>query len=152
MHSKFFEHLAEDKRIEIKGVIEQDKNFKALALFLQTDIIKHVNSNLSVCHQTACYLVNYIKQYVGLNDMLDYCIALYVASGSYDTADWRFDDFIEPNINEFSLEQLIKIMKDTESNGKIYCRKKAAYANRKIRSQVLIKDEHFDFTQYHHFQ
>ena len=103
-------------------------------------------------HSTLLYLVDYLDKNAGHAVAMEYYILLYENSFNYDTADWRFDDFIAPYITEFSEAQLVHLMKATENNGQINSRKKAGKSNKIIKDRMLVINPNFNFSEYPHFR
>ena len=153
-YPEFFEKLPKSKRIEINATIDKDNvyDFQELALFKHTNVIKYVmNETLGGHHSTVHYLADYLDKNAGHTVALEYYILLYGHSYNYDTADWRFDDFIAPYLAEFSENQLVYLMDSTEDNGQIHGRIRAGYSNKVIKERMLTVNPDFDFSKYPHF-
>ena len=82
----------------------------------------------------------------------EYGIKLYASSSSYDEADWRFEDFIQPYIDNFSMEQLRYIVEAVNTNNQLFGRMKAARSNSIIRKRILLLENKFDFSLYPNFR
>lgn len=153
--SEFFAVLPQSKQIEINAAIDSDQvyDFKAIALFRCSDAVEHIlNDALTCSHSTLLYLADYLDNNAGHAIALKYYILLYENCHSFDTADWRFDDFIAPHIGEFSEDQLVHLIEATESNGQIHCRIRAGYSNKIIKKRMLAINPNFDFSKYPHFK
>lgn len=82
----------------------------------------------------------------------DYGIKLYTSSSSYDEADWRFEDFIQPFLKNFSIAQLKNIVEAVNINDQLHGRMRAVQSNNIIRKKILLIDKSFDFTLYPNFK
>ena len=152
---EFYGVLSQPKQIEINAAIKKDTDhdYQALALFQCTDVIEYImNETTRSHHSTLLYLVDYLDKNAGHAVAMEYYILLYENSFNYDTADWRFDDFIAPYITEFSEAQLVHLMKATENNGQINSRKKAGKSNKIIKDRMLVINPNFNFSEYPHFR
>lgn len=142
------------KQLEINAIIDNDpfNSLNGLAIFRSTDFVKHIFEETMNCyHAYLKYIAEFLENIAGHSKALEYYIELYAASNSYDQADWRFDDFIEPHLNEFDEKQVEQLIDATNSNGQIYDRRQAPYANNKIRNRMLVLNPKFDFSRYKHF-
>ncbi len=78
---------------------------------------------------------------------------MYAESRNFDAADLRYNVLIEPYIKEYSKEQIIEIIRETNANRQIYGRGNSRYSNTQIIREtrdLLGKD--FDFTKYPNFK
>lgn len=150
----FFLALPKAKQLEINAIIDKDpiKSLDGLAIFRSSDFVKHIFEKTLNCHHAYLkYIAEFLENIAGHSKVLEYYIKLYEASNSYDEADWRFDDFIEPHLDEFDERQVGLLIDVTNSNGQIYDRRQAIYANNKIKNRMLVLNSKFDFSQYQHF-
>ena len=78
--------------------------------------------------------------------------AYYCASGSYDTANNRFQECILPNLKFFNQESALFLLEKIESNPQVYERWKASRDHIKIREyfKTFLSDD-FKFEKYPHF-
>ena len=153
-YPEFFEKLPKSKQIEIDATIDKDNahDFQELALFRHPKVIEYVmNETLRSHHSTVHYLADYLDKNAGHALALEYYIRLYENSCNYDTADWRFDDFIAPYLAEFTEKQLLHLMNATEDNGQIHGRMRAVYSNKAIKDRMQAINPDFDFSKYPHF-
>lgn len=150
----FFTALPDAKQLEINAIIDNDsfKSLDGLAIFRSTDFVKHIFEKTMNCyHKQLKYIAEYLENIAGHSKALEYYIELYAASNCYDQADWRFNDFIEPHLDEFDEKQMELLIDATNNNGQIYDRRQAPYANNKIKSRMLALNPNFDFSQYRNF-
>lgn len=150
----FFTALPDAKQLEINAIIDNDsfKSLDGIAIFRSTDFVKHIFEKTMNCyHEQLKYIAEYLENIAGHSKALEYYIELYAASNCYDQADWRFNDFIEPHLDEFDEKQMELLIDATNNNGQIYDRRQAPYANNKIKSRMLALNPNFDFSQYRNF-
>lgn len=152
IHIEFFEHLPEDGRIRIISSINSSEDLQALAIFLSSNPLEHIRKSKPQRRNTILYLNDYLRENVSKAEALDFNIEQYGDSGSFDQADWRYDNLIGPYLKEFTMEQLKRILQYTNDNGQIYGRRKADMTYRSMKNVVLSKDKNFDFTSYRNFR
>lgn len=153
-YPKLFEVLPNDRKIEIEGKINKDNDwdYKAMALFLQKDILSHVLASTYKDSNNANYIAQYISRNIGIAESIDFIVKVYGESGSFNTADWRYDNMVLPSLKNFSEKQLEALVVASNNNCQIYCRRKATSANNNIKEALLKKNPNFDFSQYIHFE
>lgn len=154
IHPDFFGKLTDDKQIQIESIIENDTkhDFKPLALFKTQNIVNHIFNASFSRHKTGIYLFKYLYFMENVQTAFDYCIKLYASSLSFNEADWRFEDFIQPYIKEFSLNQLEEIVKAVNTNDQLYGRMKAVSSNKIVFHRILEINNKFDFSLYPNFK
>ena len=97
-------------------------------------------------------MVDYYRGNGSLSDLYEYYIWYYGDSSSYDAADERFNKVIRPYLKDFSLGQLVSIIKNSNENCQIYGRRKSYSANTEIATELSRKSNgQFDFSAYEHF-
>lgn len=150
----FFEALPNAKQLEIKAMIDNDtsKDLKAFAIFRSEDMVQHIFENTMKCsHVHLKYFADFLESIAGHTVALNYYLKLYEKSSSFNCADWRFEDFIEPHLDEFNEEQMKSIIEATDQNSQIYNRWRASTSNNKIKSRMLALNPNFDFSVYSNF-
>lgn len=154
IHPGFFNNLTDAKKIQIEGIINQDTthDLKALSIFTSNDVVRHIFAATFSMHKTAVYLTNYLSKMVDKGTALDYCVKLFAKSSSFDMADWRFEDLISPNLQDFSIEQLTAIVKAVNENDQLFCRMRAKSSNDYIRNRIAALDKDFDYSPYPNFR
>ena len=154
LHPNFFKKLTEDKRIKIDGIIKKDTkhDLKALALFEEENSVEHIFKASFTQHKTGIYLFQFLYLMVNKQMAFDYGIKLYASSASYDEADWRFEDFIQPYLKNFSIEQLRNIVEAVNNNDQLHGRMRAVPSNNIIRKRILSLEKSFDFSLYPYFR
>lgn len=152
IHVEFFEHLPEDGRIRITSSIDSSEDLNALAIFLSSNPLEHIRKSNPQRRDTILYLSDYLRENISTAEAFDFNIEQYGNSGSFDQADWRYDNLIGPYLKEFTIEQWKRILTYTNNNGQIYGRRKADMTYRAMKNVILSKDETFDFTPYRNFR
>ena len=154
LHPNFFKKLTEDKRIKIDGIIKKDTkhDLKALAFFEEENIVEHILKASFTQHKTGIYFFNFLYLMVDKQTAFDYGIKFYTSSSSYAEADWRFEDFIQPFLKNFSIAQLKNIVEAVNINDQLHGRMRAVQSNNIIRKKILLIDKSFDFTLYPNFK
>lgn len=152
IHVEFFEHLPEDGRIRITSSIDSSEDLNALAIFLSSNPLEHIRKSNPQRRDTILYLSDYLRENISTAEAYDFNIEQYGNSGSFDQADWRYDNLIGPYLKEFTIEQWKRILTYTNNNGQIYGRRKADMTYRAMKNVILSKDETFDFTPYRNFR
>lgn len=83
------------------------------------------------------------------NDYISFCIEYFGQSASYDSADYRFSEYLFPNISEMTRDQFDKYVEVACSNHQIYGRRQSYNDNTKIVKILIpllgLKSE--DFTE-----
>jgi len=86
-------------------------------------------------------------------NMIDCFICIYSKSGSYNTADIRFEALIESNLDKMNHDQIKKLIEESNNNRQIWDRWGAKSANNKIYNVAkLVLGEDFDYSQYPNFK
>lgn len=152
IHVEFFEHLPEDGRIRITSSIDSSEDLNALAIFLSSNPLEHIRKSNPQRRDTILYLSDYLRENISTAEAYDFNIEQYGNSGSFDQADWRYDNLIGPYLKEFTIEQWKRILTYTNNNGQIYGRRKADMTYRAMKNVILSKDETFDFKPYRNFR
>lgn len=154
-YPEFFDALPNAKQLEINATIDNDtsNDLNAFAIFRSTDVVKHIFENTMRCsHVHLKYFAEYLEIVAGHSVALNYYLRLYENSGCFNHADCRFDDFIEPHLDEFNEEQMKSLIESTNQNSQIYNRWKASSSNSKIKSRMLALNSNFDFSAYPNFE
>lgn len=143
--------LPDDVKLTINNLIDTSEDLKALAVFRSSNPVSHIFNSRPERESTAVYLSEYLRQNVNQVQALDYNIKVFGGAYSYDLGDSRFDTFIEPFINEFSVSQLEQIVKSIAVNSQLYDRRRAMRDNGTIYRKMMELNTTFDFTPYANF-
>lgn len=149
-YPKIFNLLPNENKVSISAYVDTIEEFKNMSLFKVQDIKKYVFSVGSIVHKTAQYLYKYLLANYGLDTARDFYIYLFANSTSFNCADFRFEQYIYPYINDFSEDQLTNIVKAIDSNNQIYSRIQARPTNSIVVKRIREINPDFDIKQYTH--
>lgn len=90
-------------------------------------------------------------QYEKEDEYLSLAIILFGKSTSFDTADIRFSNFIEPYLNKLSIQQLESLIEVIEENSQISSRRRARLDNGKVANVILSQNPDYDFSKWEWF-
>ncbi len=153
-----YTELNTDTRLQIETYLKTDTGAQIIAWFTYPTLTQHIevlreSKILKLPDNVIRNLVEHYTDNGMIHELLEFFIELYGKSGSYDTADSRFNLLIEPYMDKMSAALLIKLIEATNSNRQIWGRGAALNANNKIMlatRNLLPKD--FDYSQYTHFE
>lgn len=161
---QIFEKLNDSTKILTTNTIKKDADLDTAAIFLSKDIHEHIekvikigwNSGYERDYITTESIIQVFKFAVseGKRDLAyDFLIEMFGNSGQYDIADSRYENLISPFINEYSKEELAKIVKEINGNSQIYDRRKARSTNYYVKNRIIeLFGDSFDFRPYTNFR
>ena len=143
-HPPVFKLLSEAARTPIENSDRADFSNFSIAWFLSDTLDQHLavvlegvrdkSEEISRGKFTTLYKA---AQGQGVQSkVLDIGIELYGHSGSFDTADMRFDYAIEPYLNDITSLQLLRLLEVTESNGQVLGRGRARGDHGQVKSAI----------------
>lgn len=158
-----FDNLNDSAKILTTNTIKKDADFDTSAIFLTKDIDKHIKKVLAIDWQSDYEKSNITTQSIlevfkyAINEnkrdkAFDFLIKMFGKSGLYDIADVRFDNLIQPLINEFNQDELKLIVKEINNNYQISDRRKARQTNNIIKKRIEEVFDKFDFSKYSNFK
>lgn len=149
--------LGDDCKLKIDNQIDKDGTSRAISWFkydslkLHIDHLKKYKRNIN--SNAVPYIINHYETNGELAILIDFLILLYGNSGSYDTADIRFDNMIEPLLSKMSRDQIIRIIEASNQNNQIYNRRYSYSANTTIvKNSIDTLGKDFDFSKYSRFK
>ncbi len=153
-----YDYLDESVKLQLDKFIENDGNIQWGAWFKFDSLENHIaflkaSNSLELREHNVKVAYKYYALYGRKNLILDLFVFLYAESRNFDAADLRYNVLIEPYIKEYSKEQIIEIIRETNANRQIYGRGNSRYSNTQIIREtrdLLGKD--FDFTKYPNFK
>ena len=151
IYPKLFEKLGNDIKITVNNYIDTDQSLKAMSLYRSDDCYKYAITELAPTSEIGLYVSQFLRENRGPAFSLDYNIRLFANSDCFDTADRRFDWFIQPHIDEFTETQLVQIVDCIQHNGQIFARRRAKQDNTEIYNKLIAFNAGFDFTSYGNF-
>lgn len=149
----FFEVLNEKTKNKIVTKINENDNYIFTAWFLNSTLLQHLdfikkNKYYSVKTDSIIELSEIFKKQGLIHESHEILIMLFGQSSSYGIADCRFNDLIYPNLSEFNIDELTKIMENVMRNSQIGNRGHASSSNSHIKKAVLALEPDFDFSPY----
>lgn len=158
MYPYLYEHLSNEIKLCIVPS-EEDHDLRAFAWYKASDKKEHIQNliNDEVFNLEDEKVIEYLgKSYreEGLACLyVDYCIAAYAKSWSFNTADFRFAKLIYPNLELFDKEQFIRLIEACDSNDQLYNRWGAMNANNSIvKAAKDVLGDDYDYAQYKNFK
>ena len=152
-----FKCLGEDCKIKINNQIDKDGTCRAISWFKYDSLQQHITDLNDHKSNIDSKAIPYIKKHYEvngeLNILIDFFILLYGNSGSFDTANSRFDNLIEPVLLQMSREQIICLIEVSNDNNQIYGRWHSYSDNTAIVKNVKgILGDDFDYSRYSNFK
>jgi len=160
-----YETLNENARILLKNATKEDLSLFAISVFLSDSVDEHLEQIKNLLDSQASFgYFDFLSQSAwdrvcelaedSSNKSIPTYIAInsFVKSGSFDSADISFTRFIEPNLPNFSAENLLEILTGIEQNSQIYGRRRASADNRKIKQRCdEVLTTGFDYSGFSRF-
>lgn len=157
-HPEIYSALSAETKLHLDSCIEKNITAKLLSWFkfttpkayiLSLKDEQQINSDLIAVE----LLIHHFDDIGEIPMLIDYFIDYYGKSGSYNTADQRFEVEIQPFIGKMTGTQLIKLIEVIENNRQIYDRGAAYRTNGEIALRVKdVLGPDFDYTAYPHFR
>lgn len=151
-HTKVYDNMSNDFKTTLKAALENNTHLKGSLL---CDVDNPIEYAYSLTDTSAYELNSIVFEYLncqyGMSEALDFAIRMYGLSALFDDADYNYDYFIQPNLQELTQEQLVKLIDVSNENNQIYYRKKSNKARGEIIDEMMKRDSHFDFTLYPNF-
>ena len=152
-----FKCLGEDCKIKINNQIDKDGTSRAISWFKYDSLQQHIADLIE--HKSNIYskAIPYIKKHYEANGelaaLIDLFIVLYGNSCSFNMADSRFDNMIEPVLSQMTHDQIIRLIEVSNTNDQIYNRGYSYTANTKIvKNTISVLGSDFDFSKYSRFK
>ena len=144
--------LNKDVKAQIDILLQRNGNARALSWFKSESMVKHLQSlkeddTLTITANVLQYMAKQYRQVGLFSYCIDYFIAYYGHSGSYKSANERFDYAIEPYLGEMNATQFKNLIEVSNSNPQIYRRFYGMYSNTiivKVAKTVLGEDFKYD--------
>ena len=143
-------HLKIEKRIEVSSRAKFISWFKFKTpkehLKYLTD---HADTLVIPTNAVVERIVAHYSDIGEISELINFFIELYGTSGSYDSADCRFSDIIEPWLDKMTSSQFARLIEVSSKNSQIYARRLALSANNRIIIAAKgVLDSNFDFSAY----
>lgn len=153
--------LKDDARILIKNSVESDIDLYAIAIFLNDDVKEHleevgkrtIDKEEKISDDSWIKFCKIAEEYNHIDLVLDIAVKRYGNSGSYMSAYKLFETFIEPILELFDKEHLLKLLDVIESNNQIHDGKYALKDHEKVKKRCdQILGLQFDYSKYPYFK
>lgn len=139
-HGELFGLLDPAAQILVDGRLEADINNRARGRFKSPDMAAHLDALLAEDHRELAKLdeavwSELLADAVGegqADGAVRLAIKAYTKSRSYDAADARFGQFVEPALPHFTTVTMTELLTGIEDNGQTYGRGRATLDHRQI--------------------
>ena len=151
-YPRIFNLLPNEHRVSISAYIEHDATLRKVALFQVSDVKKHVFNIGYAGNSIVNYLYGFILNCYGPETARAFHIYQFGISPSFNCADYAFEKYILPHIDDLSYEELIAILSAINTNRQIYGRNQAKYTNGMIVDKIKTLNSGIDLLQYPNVQ
>lgn len=158
---KTLECLNDSANTLIENKINQNKNYIFLAWFLNNTLTNHLkflkdnddyDFNLEIRTITIEELNKTLLNQGLLSESKEFLIMMYGRSKSFDQADSRFDNLIQPILKKLTILELTELIKNVHENSQVHGRRYSKWSNRLVKEQVDKLNPNFDFSPYNYFE
>lgn len=153
---EIYDVLSNPDKVLIDAKVDNNPDYKALALFRYEDIEQHltylINENFNLGLETMEYIMEIAKDQGYEPQMRALCIKCFGRSGNFATADIRYIKHISPILNDLDADDIKLLLEQINENNQIYNRNRAALTNKEVKTkadEVLGTD--FDYSPYPNF-
>lgn len=160
-NASLYECLPTAAKLKISHFTDTNSNGKILGWFVKDSLEHHFN-DLLLWTTSEAYptiddeLWDVLKSFEDSPEWEQSCCILigayYACSRSFNTADARFQDALQPHLKEFNLEALRSTFERVEANSQAYGRGRAESDHKKLIERVSELDPAFNYVQFPHFQ
>lgn len=151
-HTKVYDNMPNDFKTTLKAALGKNLVLKGTLLCDVDNPIEYANSLTDTsAHDLNSMVFEYLNRQYGMSEALDFAIRMYGLSAQFDDADYNYDYFIQPYLQELTKKQLVKLIKVSNNNYQIYYRRKSKKARNEIIEEMTKKDSNFDFSKYPNF-
>jgi len=158
-----FTNLNNNIQILTRSTVRSNADLDTFAVFLSENIAQHIEKVLAINWESSYENFYITTQSIievfstalneGKRDLaFEFLVEMFGRSGSYDTADYRFNHLIAPNIEGFNNKELKQIVKEINNNSQISDRRDAQSTNRLIKARIDELIEGFNFNAYPRFR
>lgn len=123
----FFNHLDPSLKLLIQNKMDSELDYYLIGWFVKPSLKEHLTSiDVEELGDVSLKIFNYIKSICnqnGLdNELIEFAIEYFGASGSFESTRKRYNNVIEELVNEFDLIQTKKLLALSNKNSQIYQR------------------------------
>jgi hypothetical protein len=127
-HPRVYQLLNDAAKMPIQALTNQNLDFYAISWFLSADVRHHILDIRSRAEQERraisvpyWYRIAKVAEAENcLSELISLGVSLYVLSGSFDTANIRFDTYLEPYLDKFESIHCIALLDGAEHNDQIH--------------------------------
>lgn len=119
-----------------------------ISLFKIDDIKEYVLNIETIGITYSNYIIYYLNETDNTQLINQFAVNQFLGSRSYDEADNYFDEIISVRIACLSDQLILKLLKGCNTNGQIYCRRKARETNILIRNEIEKRELTVDWAKY----
>ena len=145
---KIYKSLPNENKVALTAYVDTQIELKQIALFNLPDVKKHVFNIGSATHKVVQYLHSYLLNSYSVETARQFNIYQFSNSHNFNCADFRFEKYINPYIDSFTLEELKMIIKGINSNSQIYLRNQAKPTNAIIVNKIKELEPEFELVLY----
>lgn len=154
-YPSIFDALDENTKLQMEGLIEENSSVKFISWFKYKTAHEHLEYlrrcmySLTTDSAATKTAISHYSDMGELSLLINFFIEYYGGSCSYDSANCRFEDTIEPCLDEMTADQFMRLIEVSNNNPQIWGRRSAYAANNRIviaAKEVL--DPNFDFSKY----
>jgi hypothetical protein len=157
-----YSELFEPTQIIIREFIEKNISKEpdcCLAWFVFNDLKEYKNwlihkidnEYISINHNTWIRMREIFDSEESIKILIELANRYYACSGSFNTADKRFNEAIRDNLDIYNLETLVDLIEKIETNNQTYGRWQASHDHKLIRNRVIEFEPNFNFNDYPQF-
>lgn len=158
-YPKIYTQLDDVYKPPIFERLKKDNKLWAQSFFLYTDTGEYLEAlendigleDVTKDKSLSKKIIDYCAEHDASNDLAKLYIDQYTDSGSYDTANERYDALIEPLLPLLSINKLQYLLEKIETNNQVYHRGRAYSDHKKIKERCDDLNEDFDYAAYPHF-
>ncbi|WP_018343788.1 hypothetical protein [Cytophaga aurantiaca] len=158
-YPKIYAKLNQSTRVLLDAEISANQNYKFLSWYKYDSFDGHFEVVTELVKQRFCppklyfdCLLELFTQFDKRTKYLDLSIDMFGYSSDFNSADNRFLYLIEPFLNEYTEDQLLKIIVKINSNSQISNRNRARVDNRKIVESIQNLNPAIDLSTYDSFR
>ncbi|HHY2677190.1 TPA: hypothetical protein ACV439_005211 [Bacillus toyonensis] len=155
--------MTDDLKVVLTEKANNDIGILVKSVYLSSNIQKHFNKILTCiperdefAYPISILNINFLHDFSidknSLPEFIDFIIQLFKGSFDYDSANIHFASYIEPYIDEFTIEQFIQVLEIINTNSKIYGRRHARVDNKVLKAAIEKRYAGaIDFSTYENF-
>ena len=157
-HPQIYAVLSEDTKLQISALISKNNTARMISWFLSENKASHIQEMIAASsfgkldEETIGFVSDQYELTGDLSCFIDYCIAYFGSSGSYDSANDRYWNAVRPFLSKMSRDQYVMLITTINENDQIYNRNANFSTNTEIAmaAQTTLGAD-FDYSRYPRF-